>query len=730
MIESVTIRVDGMSCAACSARIEKALSKVEGVSESYANFTAGRVSVTYDADVTDRETLEKTIESAGYTIVRKDTVIPDKSKSILISLLVCIVFSIPVVVLSMGSMAGLEVDIKISAAVQLILSIPVVIAGRRFFLRGIPALIARSPTMDTLVALGSGTAFVYSVFLTVEIFTGGTAHLYYESAVMIITLVSVGKYLESRSRERTDDAVKGLKKLAPEEANVIEDGKETVKRIDELKVGDILIIRPGERIPTDSRVTEGNGSADESMLTGESIPVDKTAGDALYGGTVNTNGSMRAEVAAVGDDTVLSKIINAIEETQSTKAPIARLADRVARVFVPAVITIAIVACVLWLIAGKDIAFGLTILISVLVISCPCAMGLATPMAITVGTGKAAEYGILFKDAASLERSGKVNAVLFDKTGTITEGKPAVSDYYPDENVILTAAVAEYDSEHPIAKAITDRASSLGFKVPENSDFISSVGSGVSCISDGHKITVGNRRMMESENIEITFPDEAEKMASKGCTVVYAAKDGIMIGIIGISDSIRQGSVSAVSNLKNMGISVGMVTGDAEAAAYAVASEVGVTDVTFGALPEDKIKAVKKLQAVGKDVAVAGDGINDAPALIQSDLGIAVASGTDIAMDSADVVLMNDDIGNVVTAIEIGRATLKNVRENLFWAFCYNVVCIPVAAGLPYLFGLSLMHQMPMISAAAMSLSSLCVVTNALRLKRFRPKSETANPSR
>ncbi len=720
MNERIVIRVGGMSCAACSARIEKALSKLDGVSEPNANFTAGKVSLSYDPEIVDRKRIEDTIVSAGYTIIKKDAPTDDRSVSILISLIVCVIFSIPVVVLSMGSMFGLEIDDRISAIVQLVLTIPVIIAGRRFFLRGIPALLARSPTMDTLVALGSGAAFLYSLYLTVEIFDGGMAHLYYESAVMIITLVSVGKYLESRSRERTNDAVNGLRKLVPSTANVIVDGEEVTKAVGELAIGDVLIIRPGERVPTDSIVVSGNGSIDESMLTGESLPVDKTVGDQVFGGTININGSIRAEVSALGDDTVLSRIITTIEETQSTKAPIARLADRVARVFVPAVISIAVVAAALWLLAGKDVAFAMTILISVLVISCPCAMGLATPMAITVGTGKAAEYGILFRDAAALERAGRVNTVVFDKTGTITEGRPVVSHYIPDEGVLRIAAIAEYGSEHPIARAVMEKASSLGISVPSNTDFISSIGSGVSCMSDGHRIVVGNSRMMDSEGIAMRYGDDAKDMESDGCTVIYVAMDGEMVGVVGISDSIRKDSADAVSMLKDLGISVGMVTGDAEPAAMAVASKVGITDVTFGALPDDKVKAVKRLQASGKDVAMAGDGINDAPALIQSDLGIAVASGTDIAMDSADAVLMNDGIGNIATTIRIGRATLKNVKENLFWAFCYNVVCIPIAAGLPYVFGMSIMHQMPMISAAAMSMSSLCVVANALRLKGFK----------
>ncbi|MBQ7701224.1 MAG: copper-translocating P-type ATPase, partial [Candidatus Methanomethylophilaceae archaeon] len=592
--------------------------------------------------------------------------------------------------------------------------------GRRFFIRGIPALIARSPTMDTLVALGSGTAFVYSVCLTYLIYQGEMHHLYFESAVMIITLVSVGKYLESSSKKRTNDAVNGLKALVPDVANVIVDGKEIQKRSEDLNIGDVLIIRPGERIPADARITEGSTNVDESMLTGESIPVSKNVGDDIYGGTVNSNGSITAEVTAVGEDSVLSRIVNMIEETQSTKAPVARMADRVAAVFVPVVISIAIVAALAWFIAGEEISFAMTVAISVLVISCPCAMGLATPLAITVGTGKAAEYGILYKDAAALERAGRVDSIILDKTGTVTEGRPSVSRFYPDDDNVLTlAASAEYRSEHPLARAILEAAESRRLALKEATNFHSETGSGIRCTIEGKDVTVSNSRMAGAMSDEMSSQSEA--MASEGCTVVFLTVDGKVEGVIGISDRIRDDSTAAVKAMKAAGAEVMMVTGDNETTAKAVADKVGIDNVIHSALPEDKVMAVKRLQAKERDVAMVGDGINDAPALIQSDLGIAVGSGTDIAMDSADVVLMNDSIRNVSTSIEIGRATLKNIKENLFWAFCYNVICIPIAAGLPHLFGASLMHEMPMIAAAAMSMSSLCVVFNALRLRRFKP---------
>ena len=720
------IRVDGMSCAACSARIEKALKKDPGVLESYANFSNNRVSVSYDDEVTDRERITALIEGAGYPVIREGQEAADRSSEVLRSLVVSVAFAIPVFVIAMGPMLGIDLgmDDRMSATVQLLLSIPVVMAGRRFFLRGIPALVARSPTMDTLVALGAGTAFVYSTIIAVTIITdNGSGHLYFESAVMIIALVSVGKFFESRSKERTKDAVNGLKDLAPEEARVVRDGKECMVPVSELVLGDVIQVRPGERIFADAVVVDGDTSVDESMLTGESMPVPKTVGDTVYGGTANVNGTVTAEVSAVGDDSALSRIIRMIEDAQSTKAPIARMADRVAARFVPSVIAIALTAAIIWLIAGEDIVFALTVMISVLVISCPCALGLATPLAITVGTGKGAEYGILYKDASSLEYAGRIDSVILDKTGTVTEGTPVVTDVFPEEHretILKAACTVEQRSEHPIGKAIVSHCSENGIG-PEGADgFVFETGSGVSCTSGGRRVAAGNAGSVTDPE---RFREKAIELSGRGATVVYISVDGSVIGMIAVSDRIRGESRSAVTSLKDMGADVRMVTGDNEITARAVAAEVGIGQVISGAKPEDKVKAIKLLQAAGHDVAMAGDGINDAPALTQADLGMAIGSGTDIAMDSSDVVLMNDDIRTVPAALEIGRATLRNIKENLFFAFCYNAVCIPIAAGLPYLFGVSLIHEMPMIAAAAMSLSSISVVTNALRLRSFRPKS-------
>ena len=725
-IRKETIKVDGMSCAACSARIEKALKRDPGISESYANFSNNTVSVTYDDEATDRTRIAVLIEGAGYEVLGEGQERADRSKEVLRSLLISIIFAVPVVILAMGPMFGMDMglDAKVSALLQFLLSIPVIIAGRRFFVRGIPALISRSPTMDTLVALGSGTAFVYSTAVMFIIITGGEhSHLYFESAVMIIALVSVGKFFESRSRERTKDAVNGLKDLAPKEARVIRDGVESMVPISELAVGDVIQVRPGERIFADATVISGETSVDESMLTGESMPVVKGIGDSIYGGTVNINGTVTAEVSATGDDSALSRIIRMIEDAQSTKAPIARMADRVAARFVPAVIIISLAAFAIWLIAGKDIVFSLTVMISVLVISCPCALGLATPLAITVGTGKGAEYGILYKDASSLEYAGRVDSVVLDKTGTVTEGMPAVTDIHPKEmadRIMAAACTVEQRSEHPIGKAIMSYCSSEGIGPMPADGFVFETGSGVSCTSGGKRISAGNADSVQDASV---FAERADELSKEGATVIYIAEDGNVLGLIAVSDRIRDDSASAVSSLTSMGIAVKMVTGDNEVTAAAVASKVGISDVVSGAKPEDKVKAIKALQATGHDVAMAGDGINDAPALMQSDLGMAIGSGTDIAMDSSNVVLMNDDIRCIPATIEIGRATLRNIKENLFFAFCYNAVCIPIAAGLPYLFGVSLIHEMPMIAAAAMSLSSISVVSNALRLRTFKPKS-------
>ncbi len=734
--ERVTLKTDGMTCAACSAAIERSLDRLDGVIEANANFSNNVVSVTYDPEKIKREDIARAIKKAGYDVLEDDPdVLAERERlnaiKIKRELIISIIFTIPLSILAMGPMVGLNVPFhdepKIYAIVQLLLCIPVLIAGRRFYTKGYPALIARTPTMDTLIALGTTAAVVYSLYATVQIFAGdghATHSLVYDSAAMIITLVSVGKYIESRSKVKTNDAVRGLLDLAPPTANVIRDGKEVTIPADELIVGDIIIIRPGERIPADGKIIEGNSSVDESMLTGESMPISKSVGDLIHSGTMNTTGSLRMEAEKTGKDTVLFQIVRMIQDAQGTKAPVARIADKVAAVFVPVVILIAVAACLLWLLAGRGVEFSVIVLISVLVISCPCALGLATPLAITVGTGKAAEHGILFKNASSLERSGNITSVILDKTGTITEGKPKVTDIISDmdqDELIRLTASAELNSQHPLGKAIVSFAEERNLTIPQPTDFMSETGGGVRCTVDGKNVVVGNEKLLRTEGIQDL--GNASELSSEGKTVVFVSIDGNFAGAIAISDPLRPSAVQAVESLKQMGIRPIMVTGDAEGTALAIAKAAGIEEVHAKALPEDKLNIIKDLQVKGENVAMAGDGINDAPALTQADIGLAIGSGTDIAIGAADVVLMNDDVRSIPATMEIGKATLKNVKQNLFLAFCYNAVCIPLAAGIPYLFGLSMIPEMPMLAAAAMSLSSISVVTNALRLRGFKPQS-------
>ncbi len=730
--ERINLRTDGMTCAACSSAIEKALEKLDGVEEANANFSNNVVSVLYDPSKVGRDQIAAAIKKAGYDVLDDDPdALAEKERANAVrtkkELIVEIVFTIPLSILAMGPMFGLNIpfsDDPIYAILQLALCIPVLIAGRRFYTKGYPALATGAPTMDTLVALGTTAAVIYSLYATVQIFSGDhhSMHsLVYDSAAMIITLVSVGKYIESRSKVRTNDAVRGLIDLAPPTANVIRDGKETTIPAGEILLGDIVVIRPGERIPADGTVTEGSSSVDESMLTGESMPVARGIGDQVYGGTVNLNGSLKMVSEKVGKDTALFKIVRMIQDAQGTKAPVARVADRVAAVFVPVVMAIAVASCLIWLLAGKGLEFSIVVLISVLVIACPCALGLATPLAVTVGTGKAAEYGVLFKNASALERSGKITFMILDKTGTLTEGRPSVTGVVskiPEAEFIRYAASAESLSEHPLAKAIVSYAEGQGIQISEPSDFTSDPGGGVRCRVDGKEVAVGNEKFLGVE------PDEdVPDTSADGRTVVFVAVDGKLAGSIAISDPIRGSAAKGISTLKEMGITPMMVTGDSEGTAKAVGGAAGISEIHARALPEDKLNIIKDLQVKGENVAMAGDGINDAPALMQADVGIAIGSGTDIAIGAADVVIMNDDVRSVSAAVEIGRATLRNVKQNLFFAFCYNAVCIPIAAGLPYILGAGMLPEMPMLAAAAMSLSSISVVTNALRLKRFEPSS-------
>lgn len=728
-------RVGGMSCAACSGRIDSAVGALKGVQSCNANIGNNTATVVYDENTVTEKRIAEAIVDAGYQVISDDRDEADKAalKELSVQrkdLMLAIAFAIPLSIVAMGGMLGLHLGIAASyqCALQILLLIPILYAGRRFFRKGFPALLSRSPTMDSLVSLGCTASVLMGLYGSFQVWSGDMAALHslsFDSAGMIIALVSVGKYLEARSKYRTNDSLRKLLDMVPDEATVIRDGVESVVGSSDLVLGDIILVRPGEKIPTDATVVEGESAVDESMLTGESIPVSKRPGDIVYGATVNGTGSLRARVEKTGDDTILFQIARMMEMAQGTKAPVATVADRVAAVFVPAVIVIAALACMGWIIAGRDPEFALTIAVSVLVISCPCAMGLATPLAIVVGTGMGSRYGILFKTAASLESAAGIDTVILDKTGTCTIGRPEVVDVSStmDETEFVSfVASAESDSEHPLGQAVLSYAAGSGIPVREHAEFESVAGSGISCSVEGHEVVVGSRLFLSENGIE--SPDDADSSVSEGRTCILAAIDGAYAGSISIMDPIRPESPDAVSALIGDGKRVMMVTGDRRKTAECIAEELGIKEIRAEARPADKLEIVKDLQVAQRRVAMTGDGINDAPALTQSDLGIAVGSGTDIAMESADVVLMNDDLRSVPAALEIGRATLRNIRQNLFFAFCYNAVCIPIAAGLPVLLGYDgLVDQMPMISAAAMSLSSISVASNAMRLRTFRPSA-------
>lgn len=735
--ERTTFRIAGMSCSACAGIIEKSLLSAEGVYEAAVNFGNSVAAISFDPSKTDRDRLVKIIEKAGYSTIEDDPETIAKAEAeesgrMKRDLSVAVLFTVPLFILAMADMfvgiPWLSDERRLLATIELLICIPVIYAGRRFYIRGFPALIAGTPSMDSLVALGTSASFLYALWNTAILILGQPADgLTYESAAMIITLVSVGKYLETRSKIKTDSAVRGLMDLQPETATVVRGGVEIEVPISEVVKGDKLSVKPGDRIPADGKITSGTSSVNESMLTGESMPSPKSEGDDVFAGTVNGTGGFLMEAFGTGKDTVLHQIISMIETAQGTKAPVARIADRVAGVFVPAVIIIAAAACAAWLLSGKSLEFSLTVLISVLVISCPCALGLATPMAITVGAGMAADRGILFKNASALERAADIDTVILDKTGTITIGSPevtgAVSGKDRDRLIALAASV-ESGSEHPIASAVVSYAKKEGITVPGHSGFSSVTGGGARGTVDGKEVVIGSRKLMTEIGCDVSeYDEDAESFASRAMTFFFVSEDKEPMGIIAVSDPVRPESKFAVSRIKANGAEVIMVTGDNKATADAVAREVGIDRVVSGAAPGDKLEVVKELQTEGRYVAVAGDGINDAPALAQSDIGLAVRNGTDIAMDSADVVMMTDDIRSIPATIELGKATMRNVKQNLFLAFVYNVVAIPVAAGALYLLGIGEISMMPMISAAAMSASSLLVVTNALRLRGHAPES-------
>ena len=751
----IDLEITGMSCAACAKAVERAVGKVDGIGEAGVNFATEKLRVAFDENLPERENaIRQAVEKAGYGVrermreeAARDAPAEEKDRETRIlkrKFLAAAAFSVPLLYIAMAPMfpaLGLPVPAVFSpklnpagfALIQLLLVLPVVAVGHRFYSAGFGALLRRSPNMDSLIAVGTSAAVLYSLFSTGKILSGEHhfAHqLYYETAGVIIALILLGKYLESVSKGRTSQAIKKLMRLAPKTARVVRDGTEMEIPVGDVVPGDLVRVRPGERIPVDGAVTEGLTSVDESMLTGESIPVEKSLGASVVGGSLNKNGSILFRAERVGRDTVLAQIIRLVEEAQGSKAPIAKLADVVSGYFVPAVIGIAIAAAAGWLIAGESPSFALTAFTAVLVIACPCALGLATPTAIMTGTGKGAELGILITGGEALETAGKTRVVVLDKTGTITEGRPAVTDVVPAagasaEEVVRLAAAAERRSEHPLAEAILKHAADKDIEVPEPENFTAVPGRGIDASVGGRTVLLGNRAFIRERSVPTgELEQEAASLAAEGKTPVYLAADGRLLGILAVADTIKDTSAEAVHILHGMGIETVMLTGDNRLSAEAVARQTGIDRVAAEVLPGGKAAEIKKLQEEGRLVAMVGDGINDAPALAQADVGIAVGNGTDVAIESADIVLMRGDLRDVADAIRLSRATIRNIKQNLFWAFGYNVLGIPVAAGLLHAFGGPLLS--PMFAAAAMSLSSVSVVTNALRLRRFRPAPRSA----
>nr|WP_330397418.1 copper-translocating P-type ATPase [Maledivibacter halophilus] len=648
--------------------------------------------------------------------------------------LVAISFTIPLLYIAMGHMMGLPIPSFINpeynplnfALVQLILTVPIVIAGYKFYTVGFKALLRRSPNMDSLIAVGTSAAFIYGIYAMYKIISGHNEYakdLYFETAGVIIALIMLGKYLETRSKGKTSEAIKKLIGLQPKTATIVKGEEEIAIPIEEVEAGDIILVKPGEKIPVDGKVVEGRSSVDESMLTGESIPVEKNIGDKVVGASINKNGIIKFKATKVGKDTALAQIIKLVEEAQGSKAPIAKLADIIAGYFVPIVMAIAVISGLLWYITGSEPVFALTIFISVLVIACPCALGLATPTAIMVGTGKGAELGVLIKSGVALETAYKIQTIVFDKTGTITEGKPRVTDIittgnYKEDKILQIAATSEKGSEHPLGEAIVKEASQRELSLLKAEEFYAIPGHGIEVKLEGNEILLGNEKLMKDKNIDVTLKEEAVRLANEGKTPMFIAINNRLEGIIAVADVVKENSKKAIEKLHAMGIKVAMITGDNKRTAEAIARQVGIDIVLAEVLPEDKANEVEKLQKEGKKVAMVGDGINDAPALAIADIGIAIGSGTDVAMESADIVLMKSDLLDVVTAIKLSKSTIKNIKQNLFWAFAYNTAGIPLAAGLFYAFGGPKLN--PMFAAAAMSMSSVSVVTNALRLRRFK----------
>ena len=737
--------VTGMTCSACSAHVEKSVKKLDGVKSVNVNLLQNNMHVDFDETAISVDDIINAVVSGGYGASvagkeqeKKDNKIDNEISNMKFRLVVSLVCLVPLMYISMGHMwgwpflsvfHGAENEITF-ALTQMLLTLPIMYVNRKYYITGFKTLFHGAPNMDSLIAIGSGAAFVYGI-IAIYCIGYGLGHgdkefahsymmnLYFESAAMILALITLGKFLESRAKGKTSQAIEKLIDLSPKTAVVIRDGKEVTVGVDDVQIGEIVVVKAGQSVPLDGVIVEGNGAIDESAITGESIAVEKNVGDKVIGATINKSGYFKFKVEKVGEDTALSQIIYLVEEASASKAPIAKLADKVSGIFVPVVISIAVITIIVWLLLGKGVSFALSMGISVLVISCPCALGLATPTAIMVGTGKGAQYGILTKSAESLETAHQVDTVVLDKTGTITEGKPSVTDIAPvgisDKELLQIAASIEYLSEHPLAKAIVEKAD--GLELSDIADFEQIVGQGVKGNVDGKKVLAGNYKMMRENNIEVS---EDEIFANDGKTSLYFAVDNKFVGIIAVADTIKETSRQAIEDMRNMGLDVIMLTGDNAVTANAIKNKLPLSSAVAEVLPSDKEEEVRKLQQSGHKIAMVGDGINDAPALTRADVGIAIGAGTDIAIESADIVLMKSDLQDVVTSIELSHSVIKNIKENLFWAFFYNALGIPIAAGV--LYGIAGLKLNPMIAALAMSFSSVFVVSNALRLRFFKPK--------
>ena len=748
--------VSGMTCSACSAAVEKSVRKLEGVSDVNVSLLTNSMTVEYNEEKIETGEIEKAVENAGYAASlfipgvdasaksKPANSVDEQIKGMKQRLIVSFVFLLPLLYISMGHMIGIPTPMWLHgtknagnfAFLQLLLTLPIVYVNRKYYQSGFKTLIHRAPNMDSLIAIGSSAAIIYGIFAIFKI-NYGLGHnelgivekykndLYFETAAMILALITLGKFLEARSKGKTSEAIEKLMDLAPKTATVVRDDKEVEVPVENVELGDIVIVRPGQRIPVDGVIVEGSSSVDQSALTGESIPVEKLTGDKVYAATINKSGFFKFSAEKVGSDTTLAQIIRLVEEASSSKAPISKLADKISGVFVPVVIVIAVLSSIIWLVVGESPEFALSIGISVLVISCPCALGLATPVAIMVGTGTGASNGILIKSAEALETTHTIDTIVLDKTGTITEGKPVVTDIIamngmPEKELLLIAASIEKPSEHPLADAVVEKALDSGLTLKNAEKFEAVPGRGVTAELDNIRYIAGNMAFMTERGILIgDIKETSDTLAEEGKTPLYFADENKLIGVIAAADVVKPSSPEAVEKLKSMGIDVVMLTGDNKRTAEAIRKQLNIDKVVAEVLPQDKENVIRSIQETGKKVAMVGDGINDAPALVRADVGMAIGAGTDIAIESADIVLIKNDLRSVVTAIKLSKATLRNIKQNLFWAFFYNILGIPLAAGLFYsILGWKLS---PMFGAAAMSLSSVFVVTNALRLKFFKP---------